>query len=134
MPHPCKGFTNRTITGPILVGTRLPVATDSYHHQARVILGQALIIEAQPFHDTWSKILNQHIAFQCQFSDDFLALFGLEINGDGALIPEQSGRIKRHIARMLAHAAHGVSLGRFNLDHIRPKVGKHAGTGWPRYG
>ena len=127
--HPADCFANGAVAGALGVRAGLAVAADAHHDQAGVARRQSLVAQAKSFHDAGAVVLHQNVGAGDQFLRYRTAFYRLEVQCNRALVAQNGGGVQRHIIHMLAHLAHRVTLGRFDLDDIRAEVGQQTGAG-----
>ncbi len=122
------------------VGPGLAEAGDGAVDQARVVLGQALVVEAEFGEPADLEILDQHVGASRELADDAASILALEIQLDRALAavggveigsPEMAavGRLHKGGAPAAGVVARALAL---DLDDVGAEIGENLPCPGPR--
>ena len=85
--QPGLALRDLVVAGTGALWTVVPEAGDREDHQAGVELVQAIDAEAEPVEDRGSKVLQDDVGVPHQPLERGPAVVGLEVEGDGLLVP-----------------------------------------------
>ena len=125
--EPARGLKHRIVAAP---GDRsrfvAPVARNRAIDQSRIVFRDAVIVEAEPFHDSIGKIFDDDVGARDELERDFPPRIGFEIERDAALVA-----IGAEIKGALSTAGGGhvmttvITLDRhLDLDDLGAEVGE----------
>ena len=123
--HPLRDLVD---AGARRVRARLAEARDRAVDDARVDLGDALIVDAEAVLHVAAIVLDDDVGVLRQSHEDRLALGALEVERQRTLVAMQVLEVEA-----VALAAHGVDVvvgGRLDLDDVGAPVGELASCGW----
>ena len=131
-------FADHAVAGPLAIRAGLPVAADADHDQAGVDCRQVGIAQPPRFKRSRPEVLDQKITFGGETPDDRLSPWFAQIDADQRLVAENTRGPQRFAVVTLAHRAHRVAVGRFDLDHLGAEIGKETaaerpGDGRPQF-
>src|SRR6516165_9538408 len=97
---------------------------------ARIDFPDSLPGETLAVEHSRTEIFDHHVRTAEQFNQDLLALFGLEIERDAALVTVQHGEIQAIDAGQIAQlrARDIAASGQFDLDNVRPQPRQNLGA------
>src|SRR5262249_9021062 len=107
------------------VGAGAAIAVDAAHDEIRIQLTESLLAEAHAREHARPVVLDQHVRARDEARQDGLALCGMKIERDRALVAVELREVPRQPLHDHALAADGIPLaGRLDLDHVRAHVGE----------
>ena len=129
--HAGEGLHGEVHGRVVAVGAIAPIARGGRVDEPREARLQRIPAQAQPVHHAGPEILHQHVGGLQQAQQQRAALFGFQVERDGALVGVEHGERQRRAARTLA-VAQAVAFERLDLDHVGARHGQQEraiGTG-----
>ena len=108
--------------------TVLPESRDRAVDERGLARSEPVPAKAQALHGPGAAVLQQHLGLQHELARDLQVGRLLEVQRDRALAAVEAGEVLAVAAGQRWPGAHGVTLGRFDLDHLGAEIGQqHAG-------
>ncbi|MNL09996.1 hypothetical protein D3C87_1307830 [compost metagenome] len=127
--QPGQALDQHVLAGPLQVGAAVAIAGARAIDDARIDFLEGLVAEAQARQHAGTEVLDQHIGALDQFVDHFARAFGLEVQGQGALVAVPGQEVGAFAAAQPAvverQGTEQVALARtFHLDDGGAQVGQ----------
>ena len=117
------GLGHDVVAGPVMIGAVLAEAGDAAVDQLGVDFLQHVIAQAQLLHGAGAEVLDEDIGLLYQILEDLLALGGLEIQGETALIAVEIDEVSAFPVKTRRIGAGIITLsGDFHLDDVGAHV------------
>ena len=118
---------------PLRVGPGQAVALDPCVDDAGVQGAEDVVAEVQVLHDARAEVFDEDIELRHEGEKEVTALRLLQVQDDGALVAVVVEEVLRILGAGGERTAGRVALGRFDLDHVGTKPGKHLGARRARF-
>ena len=128
-----KRLNNGIVNALVRVGSLLPKPANRDINQARVDLSENRLTKTHPLHSARSKILDEHIRIGNQIKQNFLAVFGFEINTNGSLASITGEKCSRDLVDGRPDMAHLFAGGGLYLDDVGTLIRQHHGRNRTRH-
>ena len=129
-------LADHAVASTLAVRSVLAEAADPHHHETRIDRGELRIPQPPFFQPAGAEVLHHDVAFGREFGNDLLPFGAAQVDADQRLVAEDARRVERLAVETLAHRAHRIAVGRFDLDDLRAEVrqqaaAERAGDGGP---
>src|SRR5215510_4973035 len=132
--HAARGLRDHVEALVLVIRPREAEALEPGHDDARIGGAERLPPEAQPLHEAWSEVLDDHIRALCHLEKQRAAVGVLEIDGDAALVgveeEEEHCVEPRHLRPVATRLLAPDGL---DLDHVGAEPAQELGAGGARF-